>query len=99
MKVVELKSRLLFGTFYPDITRRVPEGLKFLAKAGLVFVAPALAYCYVTSQSEFMYLTAGQLAIGTLLGASLHNRPPAGPASCVPRLGDRKEPAAEKKAA
>ncbi|MFY9622618.1 MAG: hypothetical protein WAM70_07630 [Pyrinomonadaceae bacterium] len=64
MKVVNINSRRLFGQFYPPAYERVPEGLKFLSGVVLTFVAPTLAYCYVTHEVRPLYLMACQLVIG-----------------------------------
>jgi len=71
-KVENINSRRLFGEFYPQAPRTVPEGLGFTAVTLSAFVVPTLAYCYVTNQVQPLYAIACLLGLGALLGALLH---------------------------
>lgn len=83
-KVTNINSRRLFGEFYPRAPERVPEGMRFVAYAALTFVAPTLALCHVTNQTEPLYLMVSNLLVGTILGISRYLQPLADSLSCVP---------------
>jgi hypothetical protein len=63
---------------------RLTELLTFSAGAALTFLAPALAYCTTVAQLWPLYLVAGNLALGTMLGLIMFKKSFAGFLSCVP---------------
>jgi hypothetical protein len=92
MKVVPIRSKLLFGNFYPRAHELTSEGMKFLAGVALTFWAPTLLFCYVIGQFLPFYLMSCNQALGVLLGILMYNKPSNGILSCVPvnRMGSPK---------
>lgn len=84
MKVVQIRSRMLFGQFYPRAEGMVPEGVKFAAAATLALFAPVLLLCYALGHLLPLYLMTCNVALGILWGLSLLKWPPDGFISCVP---------------
>ncbi len=71
-KVVDISSRRLFGQFYPPAPTAVPEGFRFAVTTAFAFIAPTLAYCYVTNQIQPLYVISVLLGLGALVGALLN---------------------------
>ena len=83
-KVEYIRSKMLFGDFYPQEDEAVPEGLKFAAAAALTYLAPTLLFCYVIGQYTPLYVVACSDLLGVSLGLWMVSRQTHGPASCVP---------------
>lgn len=84
MKVVSIRSRMLFGEFYPRAEGKVPEGAKFVVGAGLTVCGPVLLFCYVVGQLLPFYLMMCNMVLGILWGISMFEQPQDAAASCVP---------------
>lgn len=84
MKVEQINSRKLFGDFGPRAPEKVPEGLKFLAKAFLNLCVPAIAFAWVMDSSVLLQCLIVVQQIGVLWGVLLYKRPARLPLSCVP---------------
>jgi hypothetical protein len=85
MKVVAIRSRMLFGEFYPRAESLVSEGAAFVACAVFALCAPALLFCYVIGQLLPFYLMACNGALGVLWGVYRFKQPSAdGFVACVP---------------
>lgn len=84
MKIVSIRSRMLFGEFYPRAGEMVSEGVKFVACAALTLCAPTLMFCYVAGQFLPLYLMACNVALGVLWGIAMFKQPSDGCVSCVP---------------
>lgn len=83
MKIVSIRSRMLFGEFYPRAEKAVPEGVKFVASAALVYCGPVLLFCQAVGQFLPLYVIICNGILGALLGVSMFKRPPADLVSCV----------------
>ena len=86
MKIVQIRSRMLFGGFYPRGAEGVPEGLKFAAGVALTQYAPALLFCYVVGHYMPLYLVACVGAVSTLIGLWMSSKPSGLPVSCFPAV-------------
>lgn len=84
MRVIPIRSRMLFKDFSPRAQETVPEGARFLAGAALTFWAPTLMFCYVIGQALPFYLVVCNEALGVLCGLFLFKRSSSAIPSCVP---------------
>lgn len=84
MRVIPIRSRMLFKDFSPRAQETVPEGARFFAGAALTFWAPTLMYCYVIGQALPFYLMVCNEALGVLCGLFLYKKTRGGIPSCVP---------------
>lgn len=75
MKVVSIRSKMLFNFYDPRAEELVPEGVKFLAGAVLTFWTPPLMFCYVVGQASPFYFMIFCEALGALLGLLIYKRP------------------------
>ena len=76
MKIVSLRSRMLFGAFYPRAEKAVPEGVRFAVGAALAYCGPVLLFCQVIDQFLPLYIIICNGILGVLLGVSMFNHPP-----------------------
>lgn len=84
MRVIPIRSRMLFKDFSPRAQATVSEGARFLAGAVLTCWVPTLMFCYVIGQALPFYLTVCNEALGVLYGLFLYKKTWSGIASCVP---------------
>ena len=95
MKVESIDSRMPFKFSRPRAHERLPEGVKFLAGAALVFWGPLLSLCYVIGHALPLYLLIFPEALGLALGVFLYKNQPDGfpPRSYVNHVPDVPRPA------
>lgn len=83
MKVESIRSRMLFGNFYPQAGGQ-PEGLKFFVSATVALWGPPLFFCYVIGDVSPLYVIFCTQALGLLSGVLMYLRRPGPVAVCVP---------------
>jgi hypothetical protein len=84
MRVIPIRSKMMFRDFNPRTKESVSEGAKFLCGATLTFWGPTLMACLVLGQAMPFYWTLATDALGILWGVLMYNKPSGGWPSCVP---------------
>ncbi len=84
MKIVPIRSRMLFGDFYPRPAEGVSEGVKFSTGVALTICAPTLLLCYVVGHYLPLYVMACDGTLGAIFGVWMFGKPRHGFDSCVP---------------
>jgi len=84
MKIEQIKSRRLFGDFFPRAPELVPEGVKILVGLALTCWIPTIMLSLVTNQSVLIYGMVCDEALGALLGILIYKKASYGFLSCVP---------------
>lgn len=84
MKIRKIRSKMLFGDFYPRAESPLPEGAKFLAGAAAVHWLPTILFCQAVGEYSPLVLVAASEALGVLWGLLMLKEPPRDSVSCVP---------------
>lgn len=84
MKVIPIRSKMLFKDFVPRADEGASEGAGFLAKAVLNSWGPTLLFCYVVGAALPLYVMLCTHAVGVLAGVLIYRQQPYGVLSCVP---------------
>jgi hypothetical protein len=84
MKVIPIRSKMLFKDFGPRAGGGASEGARFFAKAALNFWGPTMLFCYLISAPLPLYMMLCSHAVGVLMGLLIYSQQPYGVLSCVP---------------
>jgi hypothetical protein len=84
MRVIPIRSKMMFKDFDPRTDARVSEGVKFLCGVMLTLWCPPLMACLVLGHAMPLYWMLATETMGALWGVTMYNKPSSGSFSCVP---------------
>lgn len=84
MKIISIRSKMLFKDFGPRVGDAASEETRFFAKAILNFWGPTLLFCYLLGAALPLYVMLCSQSVGVLVGLLIYRQQSYGVLSCVP---------------